>query len=127
MSSEGENNSWKLLYLKGTIIAVVAFLVSILFLISSWYGWFNLFGDEPKVWFQRSGSIMVVILLLAEYQVYKMVTDLRQGNMIPHSARRTQDKYRPYIPYLQYVAILATLLATIIWGYGDIVFSALQT
>ncbi|MBW4966259.1 hypothetical protein KZZ04_07755 [Pseudoalteromonas sp. CR1] len=121
-SQEVENDSWKVMYRNGTIIIVSGFIASIIILAAGWNGWLNYFNDKPKVWFQRSGSLMTVILLVADYYVYKLLSDIDESNMMPNFAMRTKDAYRKYVKLFPYFAVLLTVLATFIWGYGDIVF-----
>jgi len=117
-----KNDSWKLMYRNGTIIIVFGFLASIFILGVGWNGFLNYFNDKPEVWFQRSGSLMTVILLFSDYYVYKLHSDVNELNMMPRFAIRTKDAYRKYVKIFPYFAVFLTILATFIWGYGDIVF-----
>ena len=119
-----ENDSWKKLYRNGMLFAILGFSCSIYFLFIGWNGWLNVFNDKPEIWFQRSGSIMLVSLLIADYYVYKLSSDVNDLDMIPGHAIRTKDAYRPYIKVLHPVAIILTLFATVICGYGELIFIA---
>ncbi len=121
-NQEIENDSWKVMYRNGTIIIVVGFILSILILGTGWYGWFNYFKDKPEIWFQRSGSLMTVVLLVVDYYVYKLLSDVGESNTMPQFAMRTKDAYRKYVKIFPYFAVFLTVLATFIWGYGDLVF-----
>lgn len=117
-----ENKPWKIFYRKGTAIIVCGLFLSLIFMVIGWCGLLNYFNEQNGIWFQRSGSIMTVILLFSDYYVYKLSTDIRQRNMIPPSAMIIKDNYRPYITMLKYLAFSLTILATFIWGYGDIIY-----
>ncbi len=123
---ENENNSWRNFYLKGMISSIVYCFIAIFIMISAWFGWANYFDDKPHFWFQRSGSVGVGFLFLADYWIYKLSVDVSKKNMIPRFAMKTKDQYRPYIPFLQFTAISLTVLATFIWGYGDIVYCEIK-
>jgi cytochrome c biogenesis protein CcdA len=121
-NQEIENNSWKVMYRNGMIVIVLGFILSFLILGAGWFGWLNYFSDKPEIWFQRSGSLMTVVLLVSDYYVYKLLSDVGESNMIPQFAMRTKDAYRKYVKVLPYFAVSLTVLATFIWGYGDLVF-----
>lgn len=123
---EAENDSWRVMYRNGTIIIVTGFILSIYILTAGWNGWLNDFNDKPEIWFQRSGSLMTVVLLVADYYVYKLFNDVGESNMMPRFAMRTKDAYRKYVKIFPYFAIFLTVLATFIWGYGDIIFLEIQ-
>ncbi len=120
------NNSWAIMYRNGFIIISLGFVISFFILLTGWYGWANCFSDKPEMWFQRSGSMMTVVLLVADYYVYKLSNDVGQMNMIPPHAVRTKDLYRPYVKKLPYIAIFLTVFATFIWGYGDLIYLRLK-
>lgn len=110
------------MYRNDCVIILIGFIASILILFAGWHGWVNYFSDKPEIWFQRSGSLMTVVLLFTDYYVYKLSSDVGQMDMIPNHAVKTKDAYRPYIKKLPYIAIFLTVLATFIWGYGDLVY-----
>jgi hypothetical protein len=114
--------SWEINYRRGTFLAVSGFVVSIALMFCGWYGWLNYFLDKPEIWFQRSGSIMTAILFISDYNVYKLSADIVRMDMIPNSAIKVKDKYKPFIKPLQYLAVSLTIFSTFIWGYGDLMY-----
>ena len=123
---EIENDSWKVMYRNGTVFIVSGFILSFIILIAGWNGWANYFNDKPETWFQRSGSLMTMVLLFTDLYVYKLHSDVGKRNTIPQFAMRTKDAYRPYIKTFPYIAVFMTIMATFIWGYGDIVFCRIK-
>ena len=117
-----ENNSWRIFYFKGTFIILSGFVLSVFFFFSGWNSWFNYYNDLPQFWFQRSGSIMTAILLFSDYYVFKLSDDLKRVNMTPSFALKTKNTYRPYVRVFKYIAVFLTVLATLVWGYGDIAY-----
>lgn len=110
------------MYRNGTIIIVSGFLLSILILGIGWVGWLNYFNDKSEVWFQRSDSLMTVTLIFADYYVYKLFNDVSKLDRMPKSALSNKDAYRKYVKIFPYFAVFLTILATFIWGCGDILF-----
>ncbi|MFQ3191576.1 MAG: hypothetical protein ACI936_002717 [Paraglaciecola sp.] len=121
-SQKDNNNAWSIMYRNGCVIIGLGFATSLLLMFAGWYGWANDFSDKPEVWFQRSGSLMTAVLLFSDYYVYKLSSDVGQINMIPPHAMNTKDTYRPYIRKLPYIAVFLTMVATFIWGYGDLIY-----
>lgn len=123
---EAENNSWNIFYRKGMFFSIVGFVGAIFCFLMGWNGWFNYFSDKPEVWFQRSGSIMLVLLVIADYHVYKLNGDVDDLDMTPCHAVKAKDNYRAYVKKLPLIAIVLTLMATAICGYGDLIYSSLK-
>lgn len=121
-TAEIENDSWKKFYRNGTAIIVFGLLAAVFILMLGWHGWLNYFDDNAEVWFQRSGSLMTVILLIVDYYVYRLMSDVGKSTMVPPFAMATKNKYRPYIKIFTFFAVFFTILATFVWGYGDILF-----
>lgn len=117
-----ENRSWKNLYLRGTLIIISGLLLSVVIFFAGLLGWLNQYNDPPQLWFQRSGSMMTLVLLVADYYVIQLNNDLSKNVLIPEHAFKTKRKYWYLVKKLTYIAVIFTLLATFIWGYGDIVY-----
>ncbi|EOX4226655.1 MULTISPECIES: hypothetical protein [Vibrio] len=121
-----ENNSWTNLYRKGILFSLTGFICVCLCFLIGWNGWFNFFDDKPALWFQRSGSIMLVFLVIADYHVYKMSNDVDDLDGCPPYAVQTKDKYRVFVRPLPAIASLLTLIATLVCGYGDLIYTVLS-
>ena len=122
MAIENKNNPWSKFYFNRSLIIVVALIISIFILLSGWNGWLNYFDETNKNWFQRSGSLMTATLLIADNYLYSLVADLKRSNMVGMDAIRVKDKYRGLIQIIKIFFIVLTLFATLIWGYGDIIY-----
>ena len=78
-------------------------------------------GEKLPIWFQRSGSLMVLFGVIAEYYALRM-SDLffpveMQGEPL------YKDKVR-FTKQSKICAILAAFvigLGTVVWGYGDLI------
>ena len=88
------------------MIAVSGFMLSFVFMFFGWNGCFNYFTDKPEIWFQRSGSLMALVLFISDYNVYKLSADIVRGNMMLKNAMKVKDQYRPFIKPLQYLSLI---------------------
>ena len=110
--------------LLATIPAMILILAIPVF---AWYGVFQ-YDTDTAVWFQRTGSIVVLLAVWIEYKLFRID---RLCNPISSSGVTYQDmahrdaltiKYdRGVSVYKLLVAIIA-VAGTIIWGYGDIIW-----
>jgi len=103
-------------------------IVAVFAPISAWFGFAN-FYDDSSVWFQRSGSIIVLCAVWVEFVLFNIN---HISNPISTSGKSWNDekisntftvKYSKAIRFLKYFAALMAIVGTFIWGYGDIVHS----
>lgn len=121
--SEIDVNTWSDFYIKGFIYILLGFVVSLIILLNGWYSWLNYFNDKPEIWFQRSGSLMVICLIFSEYHIYNIASDISKPNVnISTYAIQTKILFKPYIKPIQFIAIFLAIISTFIWGYGDLLF-----
>ncbi|TAA41725.1 hypothetical protein [Corallincola spongiicola] len=101
------------------------YLLAITIPVLAWLGFLQIDADLG-VWFQRSGSLMVLFAVWVEFKLFKITNfsnplspggqtwdDLETGD-------RLKDKYSSLIQILKYFAALLAILGTLIWGYGDL-------
>ncbi|AUJ68833.1 hypothetical protein [Pseudoalteromonas sp. NC201] len=78
--------------------------------------------DEPKIWFQRSGAILVCLAIMVEFGILKILK-------MEHESRETvseQAGERAYktMYFLGHIlAFLFAIVGTLVWGYGNIIYS----
>ncbi len=78
-------------------------------------------------WFSRSGSILVLIAIIASYQLTAIRNDYhnsqlaayKDGNNIDFLQSHPSDTHRN----LEVFANITAILGTLIWGYGDLIFT----
>ncbi|TQV71615.1 hypothetical protein FLL45_20920 [Aliikangiella marina] len=102
------------------------------------FGWFQIFNyvSEPaQFWFQRSGSIIVMLAAIAEVRVFSKIKRLEtqvlistlMADKIEHGLKAAGDVSKKAIePWEKFGVILNLfwlLAGTIIWGYGDLIYS----
>ena len=69
----------------------------------------------PDSWFQRSGSLIVVLGVVCESKHVQMVLSENLGAM--------GDTYKFKHKFINHAGFIIALVGTVIWGYGDIVSS----
>ena len=79
-------------------------------------------GEIQATWFQRSGSIMVILGAFIEFRLLAI-----DGNFDIHDAKYTvpfdlPKTYERAYKILLRLALVVIVLGTLIWGYGDIPF-----
>lgn len=79
--------------------------------------------EDPATWFQRSGSIVVVLALLSELRVQELQRLARVGE---HQYLCVyiyiQRIYRQRVQLAKIIAFIVVVIGTIIWGYGDLIY-----
>jgi len=98
---------------------IAAWVISI---ISFYIGMHNGFH-----WFARSGALMVLFSIMAEYQlimekqnyIYKLVT---QGRINTEQSLRAKGNFDPSNTHKrkEIVTHISVVIGTLIWGYGDL-------
>jgi len=71
-------------------------------------------------WFQRSGSAMVILALLAEMRAYQMFDVFKPAGIVADSFLTTKEKYSWQVTVCNVAAFILIACGTIIWGYGDL-------
>lgn len=86
----------------------------------AYFGFFKPSEETLASWFQRSGSITVILALWVEFlliriQKYHVLT----GDLIVDEPE-PEHKLIPLYTTILYAAGLFAIVGTVIWGYGDI-------
>lgn len=76
-------------------------------------------GEDPKIWFQRSGSFTVLFSVWAEYNLMKISGDIELPGSSYSQQSDVAEKYGTVFSVAQYCAIALAISGTFIWGYGD--------
>lgn len=80
------------------------------------------YKDEPKIWFQRSGAVLVCLAIILEFGVIKI---LKMENDDRDKANEQGGEITFKIMYLvaHIFAFSCAIIGTLVWGYGDIFYS----
>ena len=73
-------------------------------------------------WFQRSGSVAVLLSALAEYQLLKVNPDINYAKSAYAAETEYKEQYGVIFDFALYLATGIFAVGTLIWGYGDIPF-----
>lgn len=75
--------------------------------------------NEPVViWFQRSGSLVVLFAAIGEYYVSNMRATLRPAGYVGITAMENELSFS--VKCYHSAALTLVIMGTIIWGYGDL-------
>ncbi len=82
--------------------------------------------ENFAIWFQRSGSAMVVLALLAEMRAYQMLEVFKvTSSFVGDTFYQTQDDYLWQAKFANIFSFMLIAIATVIWGYGDLLIKHL--
>ena len=77
-------------------------------------------GETLSSWFQRSGSLMVIISIIAEFKLFTLndYFDIHDTRVFgPVDLPKT---YKPIYILITLLAVTGMIFGTLIWGYGDL-------
>jgi hypothetical protein len=76
-------------------------------------------ANEPlDIWFQRSGSLVVLFAAIGEYYVSIMRATLRPAGYVGITAMENELSFT--VKCYHFAALALVIIGTIIWGYGDL-------
>jgi len=103
------------------ILSLVVFFIPI---ISSIYS--PLFISESQgSWFQRSGSLMVVLGAFIEFRLFSIRAHFNIVGAVWDLPFETPTSYCFWYNLIAKAILFAIAIGTIIWGYGDLLFKDL--
>lgn len=101
-------------------LATPLLFIMILIPILGFFGLFNVWEDPPAIWFQRSGSLMVLFGLLIEYTLFSIDDELFSIGTLNKKELKLLKKYQIHYASMKYLGIIGAVVGTVIWGYGDL-------
>lgn len=78
--------------------------------------------DDPEIWFQRSGSVLVIFALLIEAYVVSINNRLNPIGWADLDVDLLRKHYLHKHSRLQFILTFQLLVGTLIWGYGDLIY-----
>lgn len=79
-------------------------------------------GETPAEFFQRSGSALLAIGLLAELSAVRVYGILNPSGIVGNDYLEAREKYRNYPARMTYTVLVVIAVGTIISGYGDLLY-----
>lgn len=77
-------------------------------------------GETLSSWFHRSGSIMVIIAIWAEYKLFSLNDYFDLHNIRVYGPIDTPKIYKSMYVLVSTIAAIGMISGTLIWGYGDV-------
>jgi len=79
-------------------------------------------SETQANWFQRSGSIMVILGVFVEFKLLSIDGHFDLYNIKYEIPFDLPKSYRFTYKFLLRSALVVVILGTLIWGYGDLLF-----
>ena len=103
-------------------------IFSILAPILAWGNVLNFCGEPTSSWFQRSGALMVLFAVWAEFNIFRVgylsnpISDDTKSWWDYVITEELNFKFSGIVSYIKYATALVAISGTFIWGYGDILY-----
>jgi hypothetical protein len=107
--------------IKGLIFGCAIAMIGILIPVFTWQGLLKPVNEPLGIWFQRSGSIVVILAVGLEYNLLKLQSNVTISGMLKTVEKHQIKNYTPLYKGLQLIAAVLAIVGTLIWGYGDLV------
>ncbi|SEN16988.1 hypothetical protein [Halomonas caseinilytica] len=76
--------------------------------------------------FQRSGSALLAIGLIAELAAVRVYSILNPSGFVGKGYKEAKEKYGKYPARMTYAVLVAVALGTLISGYGDLFYDGIH-
>lgn len=86
-------------------------------------GCFGIFKPEEEnisVWFQRSGSLIVMLAVIVEFNLLSIHTYLNSARIHFNEYEDLKKKYGVKHNIFSVFTVIIAIAGTVIWGYGDL-------
>ncbi len=110
-------NYYTIKLLKSQAIIILLLVLSYASILMGYNGFFIPEIDKNPIWFQRSGSIAVILSIFAELFFIKEslgLAELEEENV--------KKRYKPLIVITNILAFVSIVVGTFVWGYGDLIY-----
>ncbi|MEC4728978.1 hypothetical protein HWQ46_26045 [Shewanella sp. D64] len=105
---------------KQLLFCIPLTLLAVTFPLAAWFSHFVPSGEPPDVWFQRSGSITVLLAVWMEYNLMKVNEHVNPSGSTYSQQENLSQKYVKKFKIAQYIIVILAISGTLIWGYGDL-------
>jgi len=85
-------------------------------------GWLRPSADHVEVWFARGGAPVTIFALIAQTRVTRLADVLTPGHFGHAGFNGLRDKYRLWKIGGNAVALVMTVVGTVMWAYGDLLW-----
>lgn len=87
------------------------------------FGYFGILKPKTEVysiWFQRSGSLIVMLAILMEYKLFSIHQAIFPEKITLRQFSGLENKYGKKHKIFSIISTLFAIFGTFIWGYGDL-------
>ena len=99
-------------------ILIVASVVPV----ASFYGIGAPTHEAVAQWFQRSGSLVVMLTVFIELYLFTVTGDVFPSGIISEQEGRLAERYSTPVQLVKVASVAGAVSGTVIWGYGDIIW-----
>jgi hypothetical protein len=103
----------------GVVSVVVGVMLPILTIVLPW----RPEGEPVESWFQRSGSVMVIVAVWAEVKLSGIYSALNPTGWITEDGDVLRNEYGSYYKWIVGLVAVVAVVGTLIWGYGDLIIA----
>ena len=89
--------------------------------------WLKPMDDPSAIWFQRSGAVTTVFSLLTGAVISSILNRLLPRGMTDLNIEVIRGRFQIRFDYIEWASLLATIVGTVIWGYGDLILKYFKT
>jgi len=82
-------------------------------------------GLDRAGWFSRSGAVTTIFAILAEVILIRAKLSISPPGWGWDGLQEQRDKFIPKFSYPELLILTLTVVGTLIWGYGDLLFTGL--
>ena len=101
-------------------VSIILIIVALVIPFQASMGFMKPDIETINIWFQRSGSITVLLSLVAEYVISRLHGIIRPAGFTSKETENIRKKLENPLMVLRYIGGGTAVLGTIIWGYGDL-------
>lgn len=101
--------------------------ICLLFIVSLFYC--NPLNEDWHTWFSRFGSLILISSVLVEYYFlnkFKDVINFSEHSTPVYCVIYVQRKFKSTVSYSKRYTLFMTVIGTVIWGYGDLIYIHLK-
>jgi len=101
-------------------ICLILIIPTIAFATIGYFGIMKPESEDLSAWFQRSGSLIVMLSVIVEFQLFSIHTSLNTSRLAFDQYEALKKKYgRKHLVY-SVLTVSVAIIGTVIWGYGDL-------
>lgn len=105
---------------RGFFICGLLVIPTILVTLFGYFGVLKPINEDIAIWFQRSGSLIVMCAVLIEFQLFSIHGAIFPSDVSFSQFTDLENKYGNKHKLFSVFAASVAILGTVIWGYGDL-------